>query len=249
MNIHGKNNFAVGTIGDAVREFDIVLPNGDVRTCNREKGSDLFHAAIGGLGMLGTFSRIVLETKRVYSGELEVKGISHRNLREMMDYFEAHRASADYLVAWVDCFARADSLGRGLIHEARYLEPGEDPHPEETLRVSHQELPRSILGVPKSEAWRALRCFNNDPGMRLMNAVKYQAGRLESMSGPHRQPHAAFAFLLDYVPNWKWAYGRREKRGLIQYQAFLPKETAYEVYREILERNQRAGFVPYLGVF
>jgi FAD/FMN-containing dehydrogenase len=249
MNIHGKNNFAVGTIGDAVREFDIVLPNGAVKTCSRARETDLFHAAIGGLGMLGTFSRIVLETKRVYSGELEVKGISHRNLREMMEYMEGHKARADYLVAWVDCFGAGDDLGRGLIHEARYLAPGEDAHPEETLRVEHQELPVTILGVPKSEAWRVLRCFNNDPGMRLMNYVKFQAGRLESMRGPHRQPHAAFAFLLDYVPNWKWAYGRRQKRGLIQYQAFVPHETAEGVYREILERNQRAGFVPYLGVF
>jgi FAD/FMN-containing dehydrogenase len=249
MNIHGKNNFAVGTIGDAVRELDIVLASGEVRTCNRERNTDLFHAAIGGLGMLGTFSRIVLETKRVYSGDLEVKGISHRNLREMMDYIEAKRSTADYLVAWIDCFASGDDLGRGLIHAARYLAPGEDAHPEETLRISHQELPKSILGVPKSEAWRALRFFNNDAGMRLMNYVKFHAGRLESMSGPHRQAHAAFAFLLDYVPNWKWAYGRREKRGLIQYQAFLPKETAHDVYREILERNQRARFVPYLGVF
>jgi FAD/FMN-containing dehydrogenase len=249
MNIHGKNNFAVGTIGDAVREIDLLLPSGEVRTCDRERNADLFHAAIGGLGMLGTFSRIVLETKRVHSGELEVRGISHRNLREMMDYIEARKDQADYLVAWIDCFGAGDDLGRGLIHEARYLEPGEDPHPEETLLVSHQELPRTILGVPKSEAWRALRCFNNDPGMRLMNYVKFQAGRLESMRGPHRQSHAAFAFLLDYVPNWKWAYGRHGKRGLIQYQAFLPKETAYDVYREILERNQRARFVPYLGVF
>lgn len=54
MNIHGKNNFAVGTIGDAVREIDIVLPSGEVRTCNRSANADLFHAAIGGLGLLGT---------------------------------------------------------------------------------------------------------------------------------------------------------------------------------------------------
>lgn len=250
MNIHGKNNFAVGPIGDSVREFDIVLTSGEVRTCNREKNCDLFHAAIGGFGMLGTFSRIVIENKRVYSGDLEVQGISTRNLREMMEYFEAHKDAADYLVAWVDCFAGGDALGRGLIHSARYLEPGEDPHPEETLRVDHQELPTKILGVvPKSEAWRALRLFNNDLGMRTMNAVKYVAGRLEGMQGPHRQAHAAFAFLLDYVPNWKWAYGRTEKRGLIQYQAFLPKETAHDVYREILVQSQRAGRVPYLGVF
>ena len=32
MNIHGKNNFRVGTFGDNVLDFDIVLPSGEVRT-------------------------------------------------------------------------------------------------------------------------------------------------------------------------------------------------------------------------
>lgn len=250
MNIHGKNNYAVGTIGDAVLEFDIVLPSGAVRTCSRTRDADLFHAAIGGFGMLGTFSRIVLETKRVYSGDLEVSAISTRNLGEMMDAMEARTSSADYLVAWVDCFASGDERGRGLIHVARYLEPGEDAHPEATLRVEHQDLPSRLLGVvPKSEVWRGLRLFNHDAGMRFVNATKYLAGRLEAMRGPHLQAHAAFAFLLDYVPNWKWAYGRTDRRGLIQYQAFLPKETARAVYAQMLAHNQRNGFVPYLGVF
>ncbi|MEX1024827.1 MAG: FAD-binding oxidoreductase [Planctomycetota bacterium] len=250
MNIHGKNNFAVGTLGDAILEFDIVLPSSELVTASRSQNPELFHAAIGGFGMLGVFTRIQLETKRVHSGDLEVTAIANHDLAEMMAYFEAHTATSDYLVGWVDCFARGDALGRGLIHDARYLEPGEDRDPRATLTLRHQELPPNFFGVvPKGEMWRALRLFNHDLGMRLMNAVKYQAGRLESMGEPHRQAHAAFAFLLDYVPNWKWAYGRDAERGLIQYQIFLPKETALATYTEVLERCHSAGRVPYLGVF
>lgn len=249
MNIHGKNNFAVGTIGDAVREFDIVLTSGEVRTCNRSTNADLFHAAIGGLGMLGTIARVVLKTKRVYSGDLEVRAVSVPSLQKTMEYFEEHRGTSDYLVAWIDCFARGAELGRGLIHDARYLAPGEDADPSATLALKHQELPKNVLGVvPKGEVWRALRLLNHDAGMRALNLAKYLAGQIEEREGPRRQAHAAFAFLLDYVPNWKWAYGRGENRGLIQYQVFLPKETARVVYEEILRRNQRAGIVPYLGV-
>jgi FAD/FMN-containing dehydrogenase len=249
MNIHGKNNFRAGTVGDWIVEFDLALPGGEVRRCSREENADLFHAAIGGFGMLGAFTRIVLRTKRVHSGDVEVTAARARNLREVMDFFEARKAEADYLVAWIDCFAAGDGLGRGQIHEARHLRPGEDPDPARTLSVAHQHLPTAILGVPKSEAWRALRLLNNDRGMRLLNAMKWRAGRLEVMKGPFRQAHAAFAFLLDYVPNWKWAYGRTGRRGLIQHQLFLPVATAHDAYVEILRRNQRSGFVPYLGVF
>ena len=250
MNIHGKNNYKVGTFGDAVRDFDIVLPSGELRTASRDENADLFHAAIGGFGMLGCFSRIRLETKRIYSGELEVKGVSTHNLREMMDYFEEAKAEADYLVGWIDCFGADENIGRGLIHHARYLAEGVDPEPQKTLQVAYQELPGMIMGVfPKGEVWRILRLFNTDLGMRLVNYVKHQSGRLEGMSGWYRQSHAGFNFLLDYVPNWKFAYGRRERRGLIQYQSFLPAETAHDAYREILRHCQRRGHVSYLGVF
>lgn len=249
MNIHGKNNFKVGTIGDWIREFDIALPRGEVVTCSRERNPDLFHAAIGGFGMLGAFTRIVLETKHVHSGDVEVTAIRTRNLREIMDHFEARKGSVDYLVAWIDAFASGDELGRGQIHEARYLATGEERDLARTLAVAHQHLPKSIFGVPKGEAWRVIRLLNNDRGMRFLNAVKYASGRLEVLKGPFRESLAAFNFLLDYVPNWKWAYGRRGRRGLIQHQLFLPASSAHEGYRAILERNLAKGQVPYLAVF
>ncbi len=250
MNIHGKNNYAVGTLGDAILELDLVLPSGELRTCSRDENADLFHAAIGGFGMLGCFSRIKLQTKRVYSGDLYVYAFANRNLREMMDYMEANRATADYLVGWIDCFAGGDQAGRGLVHDARYLEPGEDPDPASTLSLDHQILPSKIFGLyPKSEMWRLMRLLCNDPGMRFVNFAKYVAGRLEAMGPPKKWRHAEFAFLLDFVPNWKWAYGRTDRRGLIQHQIFLPKETAYDAYLEVMAHNRKQGFVPYLGVF
>jgi FAD/FMN-containing dehydrogenase len=251
MNIHGKNNFAVGTFGDAILEFDLLLASGELRTCSRTKNADLFHAAIGGLGMLGVFTRVALQTKRVHSGDVRVRAISTRNLAEMMAAMEAERAGADYLVGWIDCFGSEHELGRGLIHVANYLHEGEDRDPAKTLSIEHQELPANIMGVfPKAEVWRMLSLFSHDLGVRLINTAKYTSGRIEAQSKPHLQSHAGFAFLLDYVPNWKWAYGREPiRRGLIQYQTFVPKETAHAVFTELLERCQRAKLVPYLGVF
>ena len=107
-----------------------------------------------------------------------------------------------------------DGLGRGLVHRARYLDPGEDLDPASTLTLDHQLLSSKVAGFfPKSELWRVLRPFCNDPGMRLINFAKYVSGRIEAMGPAQRWRHAEFAFLLDFVPNWKWAYGRTDKRG------------------------------------
>jgi decaprenylphospho-beta-D-ribofuranose 2-oxidase len=50
---------------------------------------------------------------------------------------------------------------------------------------------------------------------------------------------------LDYVPNWERSAGRG---GLIQYQSFVPKETAEAAWREIIQLSHRTGLPSYLGV-
>ena len=249
MNIHGKNAYRVGTIGEAIRSLKLLLASGDLVHASRQENSELFHAAIGGFGALGVIAEIEIETTRVYSGELEVSAFAAADLAEMMAWIEAHRGMMDYSVGWIDCFGSGDSIGRGLVHAARYLAQGEDDDPQTTLSLTHQTLPASIFGVfPKSELWRALRLFNNDLGMRAINTGKVIAGRLEGMRPPYRQSHAAFAFLLDFVPNWKWAYGRRPGYGLIQHQLFVPAAVARRTFEEVIDSSRRAGCVPYLGV-
>lgn len=245
MNIHGKNNWKVGPLGDHVTEFDLFLPSGETRTCSRTQNTDLFLTAIGGFGMLGVFTRICLQMKRVYSGLLDVEAFAAKNMADMFAKFEEHLPKSDYLVGWIDCFATGNALGRGQIHAAHYLAPGEDPSPAQTLRVQNQELPETLLGiVPKSLLWRFMKPLINDTGMKTINAAKYFASARHD--GRFRQSHAGFAFLLDYVPHWKRAY---EPGGLIQYQSFVPRDHAQAVFSQQLSLAQQYHVVPYLGVF
>ncbi len=245
MNVHGKNAWKVGTIGDHIYEFDLMLPSGQIVTCNREHNSDLFYSAIGGFGMLGTFTSLTLNLKRVYSGLINVEAIASANLKEMFDQFHELLPKSDYLVGWIDAFAGGKSLGRGQIHKANYLAPGEDPYPEQTLRVSNQHLGDSLFGIlPRSIMWRLMRPFMNNLGARLTNMGKYYFSDFKDGS-KFQESHVAFHFLLDYVPNWKKAYG---SSGLIQYQSFIPVETALDAYSEMLELCRRRGLQNYLTV-
>ncbi|HYE79163.1 MAG TPA: FAD-dependent oxidoreductase, partial [bacterium] len=206
-NIHGKNNFAAGPLGEHILEFDLLAPTGELVTCSRTQDTDLFHAAIGSFGALGVFTRLRLQMKRVYSGLLAVEAYPTRHLPEMVATFEELKPESDYLVGWVDCLAGGGALGRGLIHRGLYLPEGVDPEPAETLRVSAQDLPPRILGIlPKSLVYLLARPFLNRPGVAAVNAAKYWTSRWTLRGERYRQSHAAFAFLLDYVPNWKWMY-------------------------------------------
>jgi decaprenylphospho-beta-D-ribofuranose 2-oxidase len=223
-----------------------MLPSGEIITCSREENSDVFHAAIGGFGMLGAFTAITLQMKRVYSGMLEIQTQTQSNLGGMFGYFEENLENSDYIVGWIDAFAKGAALGRGDVHKANYLPPGADPNPSQTLRLDNQHLPPNMFGIlPKSIIWVGMRPFMNNLGTRLINYAKFMAGKLGG-SKTFLQPHAAFHFLLDYVPDFKKAYG---SGGLIQYQPFIPKETAQDAFAEILRLCQKRGLPNYLTVF
>lgn len=247
MNIHGKNNYCMGPIGDHILDFEILTPQGALVRCSREENSELFFGAIGGFGMLGCFVSITLRLKRIYSGHLDVYAFSTPDFATLFREFEARMGSADYLVAWVDCFAQGKGLGRSLVHQADYLAKGVDPAPAQSLRVKNQELPETLFGlIPKSIMWRFMKPFGNNWGMKLINAAKFIQGNTLGNKKTVRQSHAAFAFLLDYVPNWKFIY---KPEGLIQYQSFVPEATAEACFKAQLETCHKAGIVPYLGVF
>jgi decaprenylphospho-beta-D-ribofuranose 2-oxidase len=246
MNIHGKNAYKEGTIGDHIYEFDLMLPSGQIVTCNREQNSELFHAAIGGFGMLGVFTSLTLQVKRIYSGLIRVEALASRNLAQMFDQFEELLPHSDYLVGWIDAFAGGKGLGRGQIHKANYLPPGADPYPSQTLRLDAQHIGDTLFKLlPRSIMWRFMRPFMNDLGGRLVNSGKYWFSR-RGHGHIFQQSHVAFHFLLDYVPNFKKAYGRS---GLIQYQSFIPAATAEDAFSDMLRLCQKRGVVNYLTVF
>ena len=246
MNIHGKNCFKVGPFGDHVLELDLLTAAGERRTLSRASDPELFRAAIGGLGLLGAVTRVKMQLKHVDTGQLRVRPLVAKTLAHMFDTFVERIPDSDYLVGWVDCFASGPVLGRGLVHQAQHLSLAEDPRGAETLALSRQDLPGSIMGVPKSLLWMFMKPFANDAGTRFVNSVKYSLPERVGENGTYRDSHAGFAFLLDYVPNWRLMYG---EAGFIQVQLFVPDANAREAFAEALRLCQRRGVISYLGVF
>lgn len=242
-NIHGKNNFKMGTFGEHVVEFTAILPTGAEVTCSPKTNADLFHAMISGYGMLGIFTSVTMQMKRLHSGLLTVDAYPVPNLNRHLSALLDGAPHNDYIVGWMDTMAGGSSLGRGQIHAARYLHEGDDPNPQETMKLKNQILPPRIFGVfPKALLHYFMTPFANNLGWWGVNVAKYIASL---RTHTFRQAHAAFHFLLDYVPNWELSYG---KGGLIQYQSFLPKETAEAAWREIITLSKKRGMPSYLGV-
>ncbi len=238
-NIHGKNNFKMGTIGEHVVEFTAVLPTGAEVTCSPQKNGDLFYSMISGLGMLGIFTSVTMQMKHVYSGLIEVKAWPTHTLKQQLTDLEQNAPDYDYIVGWLDTI----HTEHGQIHAATSLKPGDDPDAARTIQLKYQHLPDRLFGVmPKSLLHYFMTPFGNNIMWGMVNTAKYVSALRKHT---FRQSHAAFHFLLDYVPQWELAYG---KGGLIQYQSFLPKETALPAWTEMLALAKKRGLPSYLGV-
>jgi decaprenylphospho-beta-D-ribofuranose 2-oxidase len=240
MNVHGKNNYCQGTLGEHVLDMDVLWPTGEHVTL--QPGDERFRQVISSAGLLGVITRVRLQMHPVKSGDLRVYAGAATNWKDQFDFFDRYEDTADYMVSWVDCFGRGDAAGRGQFHAAWYGEQANLP----SLRPSTQDLPALILGFfPKSLVWKVLRRLCNRVGMRFLNWAKYKAGATLGKDKTHHQSLVAFSFLLDYVPDWRKAY---EPGGFIQYQTFVPKESARQVFAQQVLLQQEYRLESYLGV-
>ncbi|MDX2065540.1 MAG: FAD-binding oxidoreductase [Fimbriimonadaceae bacterium] len=233
-NIHGKNNWHAGTIGEHVTSLRIIDATGQDRTLTPADPD--FWAVVGGYGLIGVLHEVTLRLRPVSSGNLLVTSRALSDWDAQFDAFEA-ASGADYAVSWIDGFRP----GRGVFQSAQYV-PSAEPA---SLRPEYQELPDRILGVlPKAKAWRVLRHLTHRPGMRLGAAAKYHAARLRP-GETAMMPFTAFHFPLDYLPDWERAYAPRR---LVQVQAAVSRTAAPAVFPRLFDLCRAHGIPPYLVV-
>ncbi len=244
MNVHGKNNAQAGPIGEHVRALTLLEPSGSTTSLATNEHQEGLRRVIGAQGLTGTILDVTLQLKRVHSGYVEVRPQPVRSLDAALERLDAGIRESDYSVGWLDCFAGGRRMGRGVLHFAHHLPPDHTLAGQGLDRTS-QELPGKVLGLlPKRHAWRFLRALATNPGVRALNVAK-NLGGIVAGTRPYSQSHAAFHFLLDYMPNWKRMY---RPHGLIQYQFFVPFEAAPKTFKAALELQHRTGVISYLAV-
>lgn len=240
MNIHGKNAWHAGTLGEHITSLTVADCRGE-RTL--APGDPEFLDTVGNPRAKAAIVELSLRLRRVETGWVDVEGVPASCLDETLDLLDEGKSRHAYAVAWIDCFPSGRSCGRGALHFADYA-PAKDGEAR-GLSVEEQVKAAGLADlVPKRFLLAGLKAFTNDPGMRLVNAAKQVAHRAHGHAR-YRQSLVAFSFLLDFVPGWRDVY---RPHGFIQYQLFLPKETARERFARALALQREIGVYSYLGV-
>ena len=225
-DVHGKNHHADGSFCDHVLSFELMTPEGEVRTA--VPGDELFDATAGGMGLTGVILRATLRMLRVESSHMTVDRERARDLDDVMARMLERDDEYRYSVAWIDCLARGGSLGRSVLIRGDHAEDGERNGGFGGVRLS---APAWVPGGLLNRS--TIRAFNE---AYYRAAPRRETGRTEGVR--------EFFYPLDAVAGWNRVYG---PSGFLQYQLVVPYGRE-DALRESLERLSGAGAPSFLAV-
>ncbi|MFJ4202557.1 FAD-binding protein [Streptomyces sviceus] len=229
-DVHGRNHHVSGSFSRHVLSFELLTADGEIRTVRR--GTPLFDATTGGMGLTGMILTATVQFQPVETSLMSVDTERARDLDDLMVRLTTGDRGYRYSVAWIDLLARGAATGRAVLTRG-------DHAPLEALRT-----PGLLAGATRARrdplAFRPPR-FPAPPAFLPDGLVNRTTVGLFNELWYRKAPHArtgrlqrisAFFHPLDGVPHWNRIYGRG---GLVQYQ-FVVGHGQEEALHRIVRR-------------
>ncbi|WP_405555868.1 FAD-binding oxidoreductase [Streptomyces canus] len=239
-DIHGGNHHVSGSFSRHVLSFELLTADGEIRTVRR--GTPLFDATTGGMGLTGMILTATVQLQPVETSLMSVDTERARDLDDLMARLTATDHQYRYSVARVDLLARGAATGRAVLTRGDHapLDALETPGllaggtraRRDPLAFGTPRFPAPPGFLPEGLLNRTTVGLFNELWYR--KAPRARTGRLQRIS--------AFFHPFDGVPHWNRIYGRG---GLVQYQ-FVVGQGQEEALRRIVRRvsEQRCPSFP-----
>ena len=233
-DVHGKNHHRNGTFGRFITQFELQRSDGTRIVCGPLENKEMFAATIGGLGLTGVILWAEIELQKINTPYMNVESIRFANLDEFFELSEESNDLYEYTVAWIDCLAKGNGLGRGFFMRANHAVemPNDPPHAPGRKLSFPFELPFSLL---------------NSYTLKAFNTLYYNKQFIRRWQGD--QHYDPFFYPLDGINHWNRMYGNE---GFMQYQCVVPHDNGKEVIRNILSaisQTRSGSFLSVLKVF
>ncbi|GJM12430.1 MAG: FAD-linked oxidase [Pseudohongiella sp.] len=230
-DVHGKNHHLDGSFCKHVQSLTLVLASGELISCSETENPELFRATCGGMGLTGVIVEACLSLTPVSSSYIEQRSLVANNLEECFAHIEDN-SDSKYSVAWLDCLATGNDLGRSILYLGEHA-------PSKNRKSDTVYRERSGPGIPFSTPSILL----NKTTMSLFNASYFvmQARRRRATT----LDCDSYFFPLDSISNWNRLYGAK---GFLQYQFVIPSEGALKGITSVLEKVSENGKGSFLTV-
>ncbi len=226
-DVHGKNHHIEGCFSECVEEFEIMVADGSIKSCSKAQNRELFLATCGGMGLTGVIVKAKIYLKKINSSTIAQTTIKTKNLKETFEAFEEY-SHLPYSVAWIDCLAKGDDIGKCLLMVGDFKDDG---------KLKYKS--KGGLSIPFTFPSFAL----NNWSVRAFNWLYY--GKAPNGVSTQSVGIDTFFYPLDAIGHWNRIYG---KGGFTQYQFILPKELSFEGLEEILSTISDSGKGSFLAV-
>ncbi|MCV6590707.1 MAG: FAD-binding oxidoreductase [Marinobacterium sp.] len=227
-DVHGKNHHEAGSFGHHVTAFELIKSDGEALVCSPDDNHEYFYATIGGLGLTGLISWVEIQLMSIQNSWMWVEAQRFGNLDEFWYLNEKAEQNWPYTVAWIDCLARNNARGRGILLTGQHAA-------SQPQLPRYRELP---LTVPVTPPFSLI----NNLSLRSFNNVYYRQPLKAQGSLCHYSP---YFYPLDAIQNWNRIYGHK---GFYQYQCVLPPAVAPEATSELLKAIAASGQGSFLAV-
>ncbi len=237
FDVHGKNHHIDSSFCRHVKTLKLLTASGEYLLCSRYENSDLFWATVGGMGLTGIITEVEFLLRPIETASIRSRTFKARNLDEAFELFNQYDNQYPYSVAWIDCIASGQSLGRSIVMLGEHARISDLTLKQQRnpLDIGQKrrftvpfDLPSGLLNRFTVGAFNTLY-FNKHPGSEHHSIVDWEA----------------YFYPLDSLWDWNRLYG---KRGFTQYQFVVPLETSRTAIREVLERITRTGMGSFLSV-
>ncbi|MCB1800127.1 MAG: FAD-binding oxidoreductase [Gammaproteobacteria bacterium] len=229
-DVHGKNHHRQGTFGNHVRAFELLRSDGNRQVLRAGDDNPLFAATIGGLGLTGLVTWAEIQLRRIDGPRIDQEVIRFGNLDAFFDLSAESDSDHEYTVAWIDCLAPREQLGRGVFMRGNHAA---------TPAVNTDSPSPARLGMPLTPPFSLVNRASIKAFNRLYLARHRRRWQRRSVD------FASFFFPLDGVRAWNRIYG---PKGLLQYQCVIPTAAGRHAIRSLLERIADAGTGSFLAV-
>jgi decaprenylphospho-beta-D-ribofuranose 2-oxidase len=229
-DVHGANHHVSGSFSRHVLSFELLTADGEIRTVRR--GTPLFDATTGGMGLTGMILTATVQLQPVETSLMSVDTERARDLDDLMDRLTTGDRGYRYSVAWIDLLARGAATGRAVLTRGDHapaaaletpgLLAGGTRARRDPLAFRPGRFPAPPAFLPEGLVNRTTVGLFNE--LRYRRAPRARTGRLQRIS--------AFFHPLDGVPHWNRVYGRG---GVVRYQ-FVVGHGQEEALRRIVGR-------------
>lgn len=224
-DVHGKNHHKAGCFSEYVLSLELMLPAGEVIRCSREENQELFRATCGGMGLTGIILTATLRLQPITSAYIRETVLRSQNLSESFSIY-AERQHYTYSVAWIDCLAKGDHLGRAVLFLGEPADSGPLTLPTRKTFSVPFDFPGFVLNR-YSGAWFNKIYYRTNPAVE---------GRLSPLDG--------FFFPQDRIFHWNRVYGRH---GFTEYQFVTSVAASYACVQTVLTRVMASQVRPFLA--